>query len=102
MIVPVATEAGTGKIISWAFLGYVSDEVDFRFTKNPAVKIFDSSGATINSKEVELHFVSLNSTFARPVVVEIKSKKILNRTEFRALCDQNPNLNVLIEALKSI
>lgn len=87
MMVPVYFDVLTGQIKVWVFLGWSDKQVAVGFNKRPEAKIFDAAGAPVDLKKVELRFPTIYRNVATPIVREIFVERLLNRDEFRKLCD---------------
>jgi len=90
MMVPVFYDVEKKKTKVWCFLGYTDKPLKVHFSSSP--KIIQDSGAKID-------FVSSGYSLYYPVFAEIYVSAILNRDEFRKVCDKNRVKSKIIEAL---
>jgi hypothetical protein len=97
MMVPVFYDINRKKIKVWVVLGYSKKPLSISFKERPTVtKIIDAKG---NRIEADLKFKSTTRSLIYPVSSEIYMKKLLNRSEFRALCDKYRTQPDIIKAL---
>ncbi|MFC1839571.1 hypothetical protein ACFL1N_08325 [Thermodesulfobacteriota bacterium] len=80
-------------------LGYSSGSLDISFKKEPKAIITDTHG---NPAEAKLIFESKTVELVRPICAEIYVDKLLNRDEFRALCDKYKTRYDILKALGGI
>ncbi len=97
MMVPVFYDINRQKIKVWVVFGYSNKPLTISFKKKPTVtKIIDTKG---NRIEDNLKFKSTTKSLIYPVSSEIYVKKLLNRSEFRSLCDKYRTQPDIIKAL---
>ncbi|MBI2264128.1 MAG: hypothetical protein HYU64_02980 [Armatimonadetes bacterium] len=85
MMVPVFYDIERKKTKVWAFLGWTSKRVSISFEMTPVATVTDTK--TGKKADGELRFHSTSRNLAYPVTAEVYVEKILNREEFRKLCD---------------
>lgn len=99
MMVPVYYDIERKKIKVWAVLGYGVKPLIVSFKRRPTVvSIKDSSGNKVDAK---LEFSSIKKDLIYPVFVEIYVDRLLQRDEFRKLCDQYKTQSAILKALKN-
>ena len=100
MMVPVFYDPQRQKIKVWAFLGWAKRIMDVDFDREPAASIFDSSGAPVRLNPPELQFVGTHRELTYPVTAEVYVTQLLDRDEFRRLCDHYANPAKILEQLQ--
>jgi len=71
------------------------------FAHPPTVKeIKGPGGIRVKPGDVDLEFISQNTTLTYIVSAEVYVNRLLNRTEFRQLCDQKKTFKAIVESLK--
>ena len=58
------------------------------------------TGEAIDLKNVKVKFTGNKESLLYPVTAEIYVNKLLNRQEFRALCDKHKTYDAIIEQLE--
>jgi hypothetical protein len=93
MMVPVFRDLVRKKTKVWLFLGWIHTYVDVRYKKVPAVLSLtpDSPAAGKNDKPVPV-FEEETHQVVYPLTAEAYVDKVLDRKEFRKLCDRNNNV----------
>ena len=97
MMVPVFYDIERKMTKVWVVLGYSKKPLTVSFKKPPAATITDAKGKKANA---DLEFESIRKDLIYPVSAEIYVKKLLNRDEFRALCDKYKTRSAILKALK--
>jgi hypothetical protein len=87
MMVPVFFDIRRRKMKVWAFLGWRTREIKIMFQDPPHVEVLDGSGRDVKGA-VEVRFASSFDTVPVPVVRELYVDRLLDRDEFRKLCDE--------------
>ena len=101
MMVPVFYDIKRGKTKVWAVLGVGSKPLNVSYVHPPTVKeIKGSRGARVNPGDAYLEFVSQSTQITYIVSAEVYVYHLLNRTEFRQLCDQKKTFKAILESLK--
>ena len=79
----------------WAFLGWRSSSARVSYRVQPDFRLEPKNSADVifNAQEIELPY---------PVSVEVYTKKILYRSEFRALCDKYQTQAAILEAIQRL
>jgi len=98
MMVPVFYDIQRKKTKVWVVLGYSVKPLVIRYEKQPAFTVVDSKGKE-SKKKVEFH--KENKKIAYPVSAEVYTDKILNREEFRSLCDSLKTQDAILKAIQS-
>lgn len=98
MMVPLFYDIERRKIKVWVFLGYTVKPLKIWFEKQPAAVITDLSGAPVNA---ELKFHTIKRPLITPVSAELYVNKLLDRNEFRKLCDRFQTRSEILSALET-
>jgi hypothetical protein len=100
MMVPVFYDRGREKTKVWAFLGWTSRNVSVGFKRAPAVKFLSRPGGAEGAGGTpRVVFESTDYPLVYPVTAEVYVTKILNRAEFRALCDKYKTRSAILAHL---
>ena len=101
MMVPVFYDIGRGKTRVWAVLGVASKPLSVSYSKTPIVKaIKGPGGERVDPEFLDVEFVSQYTQLAYIVSAEVYVSRLLNRTEFRQLCDQKKTFHAIVDSLK--
>jgi len=87
MMVPVFYDINRKKTKVWAFLGWSSRPVIIGFAKPPTYEVFQNGRKLDAKNSPEVVFTSSYQSLAYPVTAEVYVDKLLDRDEFRKLCD---------------
>jgi hypothetical protein len=93
MMVPVYHDIGRNLTKVWMFLGWMEDSIDVSFERPPEVTI-------LSGRDVDLEFEESSYPIAAPVVVEALVARVLDRDEFRALCDRCASPEAILSAVQ--
>jgi hypothetical protein len=85
-MVPVFYDEGRGKTKVWAFLGWSDRPIIVSFARPPKATVRDLSGELL-SRPPEIRWGHLYTRLPYPVTAELYVDQILDRDEFRKLCD---------------
>jgi hypothetical protein len=110
MMVPIQVTANDDYKV-WVFLGWEDVRIDVKYVERPAVFNIecDTSGSwhkTFNTvyhgdiPEPEIQYLDDSYKVYRPVCAELTVKKLLNRQEFQAVCDEYESAEAIIAKLK--
>lgn len=91
MMVPVFHDVERRKTKVWAFLGWSDRPVHISFDVPPKVEIVKG--------KARVEFGSISPRLSYPVCEEIYVTRILNRDEFRSLCDRHSTREKILSAL---
>ena len=83
----------------WVVLGYSVKPLVINYKEQPTYTVTDAKGKK-SKKKVEFH--KENKKIAYPVSAEVYTDKILNREEFRSLCDSLKTQGAILQAVKSM
>jgi hypothetical protein len=100
MMVPVFYDILRKKTKAWVFLGWSSRPVTVSFARAPEAKVFDQAGNEVKVDSVDLLFHSIRHELAYPVTAEVYVGTILNRDEFRQLCDKYKTRSAILANLE--
>ncbi len=100
MMVPVFYDIQRQMTKVWVVLGYEVKTFQAGFKSRPQVKVFDSKGKRIDDTRLDVHYNSQTGSLWYPVFAEIYVKNILNRDEFRKLCDRYSTKSEVLKALQ--
>jgi hypothetical protein len=87
MMVPVFYDILRKKTKVWAFLGWSNRPVIIGFAKPPTHEVFQNGRKLDAKNSPEVVFTSSFQSLAYPVTAEVYVDKLLDRDEFRKLCD---------------
>ena len=101
MMVPVFYDVERRKTKVWAVLGVTTRPLETWFATPPKLEsVTDDAGAAVDPSQVQLELESAEFTVAYPVMAEVYVDRILDRTEFRALCDRYKTAEAILEHLE--
>jgi hypothetical protein len=101
MMVPVFYDINRHQTKVWAVLGIASKPLSVSYAHPPTVKeIKGPGGIRVNPGDVDLEFVNQYTKLAYIVSAEVYVNRLLNRTDFRQLCDQKKTFKAIVESLK--
>ena len=100
MMVPVFFDVLRKKTKVWVFLGWATRPVTISFAKRPAATVLDATGKQVAADAVDLQFRSARHKLAYPVTAEVYVTEILDRDEFRELCDKHKTRAAILANLK--
>jgi len=99
MMVPVFYDELREKTKVWVVLGYAVKPLSIWYSQKPKVTVTDAGG---KKAEADLEFESMRQSLIYPVSAEIYVNKILNRSEFRSLCDRYKTHSAILKALHNL
>jgi hypothetical protein len=99
MMVPVFYDVKRKKTKVWVVLGYAEKPLSVWFKKEPKATVLDAGG---EKAQARLNFRYIQESLIYPVSAEVYVKKVMNRDEFRALCDQHKTASAILEALRGL
>jgi hypothetical protein len=99
MMVPVFYDFVRQKTKVWVVLGYSVKPLSIWFKNEPQAEVLDAKGKKAQAK---LKFQGTQKSLIYPVSAEIYVKTIMNRDEFRALCDKYKTPSAILNALKNL
>jgi hypothetical protein len=85
-MVPVFYDVERRKTKVWAFLGWTDRPITISFAQPPKATVRNLDG-TRPSRAPEIRWGFLYEQLRYPVTAELYVDKVLNRDEFRKLCD---------------
>ncbi|MBT3221368.1 MAG: hypothetical protein HN348_19975 [Proteobacteria bacterium] len=91
-----AGERADGGVIAWAILGIRPIDLVVRYQDPPDVHSLRPDVA------IEPHFVEAKYTVLAPLFVEVDTREVLSRSEFRALADRHRIASELVGALSGM
>jgi hypothetical protein len=100
MMVPILFDLGRNRIKVWAVLGWTSKPLVIDFVEEPAATIMDDQGQPVTKDAPRLQFHSRRENLAYPVFAEIYVDHLMNRDEFRRLCDKQKTASAILRALQ--
>lgn len=98
VMVPVFYDVQRKKTKVWVVLGYSVKPLNISFEKNPSYTVIDKKGKKVKKK---VEFQKTKKHLIYPVSAEVYTNKILNREEFRTLCDSLKTQKEILHAIKS-
>ena len=99
MMVPVFYDQFRQKTKVWVILGYAVKPLSIWFEQKPIVTVTDGEGKKV---ETYLEFQRILKPLIYPVNAEIYVNKILNRSEFRSLCDTYKTYSAILKVLQKL
>jgi hypothetical protein len=87
MMVPVFYDINRKKTKVWAFLGWSSRPVIIGFARPPTHEVFQNGRKLDAKNSPEVIFNASYQSLAYPVTAEVYVDELLDRDEFRKLCD---------------
>jgi hypothetical protein len=99
MMVPLFFDRSRRKTKVWVFLGWTQRPLSVWFAKPPKAEV-TKDGKKAQEGRVELKFVGHGDRLAYPVSAEVYVSDILDRTEFRRLCDRYKTRAAILEHLR--
>ena len=99
MMVPVFYDKLRKKTKVWVVLGYAVKPLSIWYSQKPKVTVTDAEG---KKAEADIEFESSQKSLIYPVSAEIYVNKILNRSEFRSLCDKYKTHSAILKALQHL
>lgn len=101
MMVPIFYDVNRQQTKVWAVLGIASKPLVVNYATPPVVKgIKGPDGAPAKPGELDIEFVSQDTHLTYIVSAEVYVKHLLNRTEFRQLCDQKKTFKAIVASLQ--
>ena len=101
MMVPVFYDVDRRQIKVWVFLGWRRKSLGVSYLKRPeVVRVNDSHGRDVTGK-VQVTFRLTSRQILVPVACEVYVNRLLDRDEFRRLCDTHRSEAAILEALRS-
>jgi hypothetical protein len=99
-MVPVYDDRQRQKTRVWVVLGWASRPLHLAYDTPPAVLDITRDGQKVDPSAVRLMFEDTHRALAYPVTAEVDVTRILNRDEFRALCDRHKSASAILKALR--
>ncbi len=100
MMVPVFYDIQKSMTKVWVVLGYEQKSVNVGFKSTPQITVFEGNGKKIDESRLDVHYNYQAETLWYPVFAEIYVKNILDRDEFRKLCDTYATRPEILKALQ--
>ena len=100
MMVPVFYDIQKQMTKVWVVLGYEQKSAKVGFKSTPQITVFDGSGKKIDASRLDVHYNNQVHSLWYPVFAEIYVKNILDRDEFRKLCDKYATRPEILKALQ--
>jgi len=99
MMVPVFYDELREKTKVWVVLGCAVKPLSIWYSQKPKVTVTDAEG---KKAEADIEFESSQKSLIYPVSAEIYVNKILNRSEFRSLCNRYKTQSDILSALRNL
>jgi hypothetical protein len=101
MMVPVFYDVGRKKTKVWAVLGVAEKPIEVSYATEPTiVEIKGPDGKRVDQKDVDVQFVGEGHKIAYIATAEVFVTRLLNRAEFRRLCDQYKTSKAIVNSLQ--
>ena len=95
MMVPVFFDIERQKLKVWAVLGWTTKTLKLDFAQKPSAEIVSESYSSVE-------FIGGQRELVQPVFVETYVDRLLNRDEFRQICDRYTTPEQITRALSSV
>lgn len=99
MMVPVFRDIARNKIKVWVVLGWAQRELGVSFVRTPDIVVRDAAGVDVTA-QFDVEFIPERHSIAFLEVAEVYVDRILDRDEFRKLCDCHGTRQAILAALK--
>lgn len=99
MMVPLYYDLQRKKTKVWVMLGFTRKPLSITFKNNPTVTVTDRQGKPVKTR---IKYKSELKKLIYPVSAEIYVGKILNRREFRELCDKYRTGTKILDRLRNL
>ena len=100
MMVPLFSDPIRGQTKVWVVLGWAQRSLDVQFDAPPAVTVRKAANGRIARSHPPVMFGGTSGTIQFPVVAEVYVSRVLDRDEFRRLCDQQRTRDAILQALQ--
>jgi hypothetical protein len=102
MMVPVFYDVGRRQTKVWGFLGWTVRRLSVDFATPPRVATIAREGGAKEGAEgqPEVRFAGTSYSLMYPVMAEVYVTQVLNRDEFRRLCDRYKTRSEILANLK--
>jgi hypothetical protein len=97
-MVPVFYDLGRRKTKVWLFLGWSRREIEVSFARRPEATVLDRNGRPVGSHP-GIRWGTLSAQLDYPVTAEGYVDRILDRAEFRGLCDRCGTCGAILREL---
>ena len=98
MMVPVFYDEGRRRTKVWAVLGWSERDLLISFKQSPGIVVRNIAGRDI-TENYDIQFGTRSHTIAYAEFAEVYVDRILDRDEFRALCDEHGSREKILAAL---
>jgi hypothetical protein len=100
VMVPLFFDQVRGQTKVLVVLGWAQRSLSVRFVTHPAVTVRKAVSGRITRSHPPVKIVGTTVTIQFPVTAEVYVSRILDRDEFRRLCDQYRTHDAILEALQ--
>ncbi len=100
MMVPVFYDLQREMTKVWVVLGYEAKSLNVGFESDPQITVFDANRKKIDESRLNVHYNHQVSSLWNPVFAEIYVRNVLDRDEFRKLCDSYDTKSEILKALQ--
>jgi hypothetical protein len=98
MMVPLFKDIGRGEFHVLAMVGFEQRNLKVSFVERPGVTVRDARGRVV---EPYIHWSDASYPLARPVTLTCRTKRLLDRDQFRALCDRAESVAEIRSAIEA-
>ena len=98
MMVPIFYDVQRAMTKVWVVLGWSERGLNVSFRQPPSITIRGDAGEDITAR-YDIKFGSRWYSIAYPELAEVYVNRILDRNEFRALCDEHGTREKILAAL---
>jgi hypothetical protein len=99
MMVPVMVDPLRGRTKVWTFLGWSSQNLTFTFVNRPTVTVVSTKDGR-TAPDAEVVFDGGEGAAAYPVFAEAWTSTLMNRDEFRRLCDEKKTKAAIVAEIE--
>ena len=98
MMVPVFFDLQRQQTKAWAVSGWSTRPLHVSFYATPGIRVLDDRGRDATA-DFDISYDSRRYSIAYPVFEEVYVGRILNRAEFRELCDSHRGREAIVAVL---
>jgi len=99
MMVPLFFDVERRKTKVWVFLGWASGPLAVSFARVPEATVLDHSGRRVERGGPQIEFTNAEYHLAYPVSAEVYTERLLDRSEFRELCNRYRTRSAILNQL---
>ena len=101
MMVPVFYDIEREKVKVWAVLGVTTKPIKVNYATPPEVKkLVKDDGTILDPSAATIIYTDAVYKVAYPVMAEVYVSRVLDREEFRKLCDEHRTQEAILQHLE--